>query len=168
MRPLIGSLIVVSSIILSLCGLAAGQNIPGNYAEPFTPRLATPSASPDALPTPSLTLEPPSLTTGASSARAAAGLSVHFNQPVWYAPGVQINAPAYEFSVASAEPASQADSPGHAGSSWALQPSRAATAQPNWWAPLLARNPAGPTRMPTSPASMTATAWSGMEERLSR
>ena len=109
MRQLIGSLIV-----LSLCGVAFSQNSPGNYAEQFAPRLVTPTASPDALPTPSLTLNTPSLATGASSASVNSasvsiitGSSVHFNQPVWYAPGVQLTAPADESSATSTEPTSQ-------------------------------------------------------------
>ncbi len=101
MRQLIGSLIV-----LSLCGVAFSQNSPGNYAEQFAPRLVTPTASPDALPTPSLTLNTPSLATGASSASVSSS-SVPFNQPVWYAPGVQLTAPADESSATSTEPTSQ-------------------------------------------------------------
>lgn len=109
MRQLIGFLIVIS-----LCGLAAAQSDrvpPGTYAEPFAPRLSTPSAPPESLVTPSLTLDTPSLTTGASSS-SVTDFGVHFNQPVWYGPGVQLNSPLFGSSVALAEPASEASSPG--------------------------------------------------------
>ena len=93
-------------MILLLSGLAAAQadwNPPGNYAEPFVPRLATPSASFGAVMTPTLSLDSPPLVVGASDATAGnvtgagnatssvvtTGQPVYFNRPLWYAPGVQ-------------------------------------------------------------------------------
>ena len=85
---------------LLLCyGLASAQDAstyPGQYAEPFTPRLLTPVASPGALPTPFLTLDTPPLTVGASNSTLedAAGSRVFYNQPLLYEPGMQYNPPA--------------------------------------------------------------------------
>ena len=65
MRQLVSLLIVICC-----CGFAAAQSdqvLPGTYAQPFAPRLATPSAPPEALATPSLTLDTPHLTVGAST-----------------------------------------------------------------------------------------------------
>ena len=93
-------------MILLLSGLAAAQadwTPPGNYAEPFVPRLATPSASFGAVMTPTLSLDSPPLVVGASDATAGnvagagnatssvvtTGQPVYYNQPLWYAPGVQ-------------------------------------------------------------------------------
>ena len=93
-------------MILLFSGLAAAQaywTAPGNYAEPFVPRLDTPSASFGAVMTPTLSLDTPPLVVGASDATpgnvAGAGNAtssvvtteqpVYFNQPLWYAPGVQ-------------------------------------------------------------------------------
>ncbi len=90
--------------LLLLCGLASGQTRwvpPGTYSEPFAPRLATPTAPPQALATPFLTLDSPSLVAGASNETMndATGSSVHFNQPVWYAPGVQLSPAVAQLSV---------------------------------------------------------------------
>lgn len=93
-------------MILLFSGLAAAQarwTPPGNYAEPFVPRLDTPSASFGAVMTPTLTLDTPPLVVGASDATAdnvagasnatssviTAGQPAYVNQPLWYAPGVQ-------------------------------------------------------------------------------
>ena len=93
-------------MILLFSGLAAAQarwTSPGNYAEPFVPRLDTPSASFGAVMTPTLTLDTPPLVVGASDATAGnvagasnatssvitTGQPVYVNQPLWYAPGVQ-------------------------------------------------------------------------------
>ncbi len=101
MRPLTGFWMV-----LLMSGLAAGQadwTPPGTYAQPFIPRTATPSASFDSVMTPSLTLDSPSPVVGATNATAGnvagagnstssvvtTGQSVYYNQPLWYAPGVQ-------------------------------------------------------------------------------
>jgi len=54
-------------VLLLCCGFASAQDAwtyPGQYAEPFAPRLSTPVASPGALPTPFLTLDTPPLTVG--------------------------------------------------------------------------------------------------------
>jgi len=70
MRQLVGLLVVICG-----CGFAAAQNdqvLPGAYAQPFAPRLATPSASPEALATPTLTLHTPHLTVGASTGTLSA------------------------------------------------------------------------------------------------
>jgi hypothetical protein len=91
MRQLVGLLVVICG-----CGFAAAQNdqvLPGAYAQPFAPRLATPSASPEALATPTLTLHTPHLTVGASTGTlSAAGSPVYVNQPVWYEPGARFTA----------------------------------------------------------------------------
>ncbi|MGA8311571.1 MAG: hypothetical protein WB755_16180 [Terriglobales bacterium] len=93
-------------MILLLSGLAAAQEDwtpPGNYAEPFVPRLATPSASFGAVMTPTLSLDTPPLVVGArdatpgnvagagnaTSSVVTTGQPVYYNQPLWYAPGVQ-------------------------------------------------------------------------------
>ncbi|MGA9812234.1 MAG: hypothetical protein WBQ64_05630 [Terriglobales bacterium] len=102
MRQLVTLLIVICA-----CGFAAAQSnqtLPGAYAQPFTPRLATPSASPEALVTPSLTLDTPPLAVGASAETLSrTGLPVYVNQPTGYAPGVRFNGPLEE-STASAAP----------------------------------------------------------------
>ncbi len=93
-------------IVICCCGFAAaqsGQAFPGAYAEPFTPRLTTPSASPEALATPSLTLDTPPLAVGASnSTLSETSLPVYVNQPLWYAPGVRFNTPVQEPSASAA------------------------------------------------------------------
>ena len=105
MRLLVGLLVVLCG-----CGCAAAQNdqvLPGTYAQPFAPRLATPSAPPEALATPSLTLDAPVLTVGAStSMMSATGLPVSVNQPLWYAPGVPFNTPVTTPSLSAAPTAS--------------------------------------------------------------
>jgi hypothetical protein len=111
MRQLISLLIVVCC-----CGFAAAQSdqaFPGAYAQPFTPRLTTPSASPEALVTPSLTLDTPALTVGASnSTLSETSLPVYVNQPVRYAPGVRFNTPAQEPSASAAPITAAASSSG--------------------------------------------------------
>jgi len=101
MRQLVGLLVVICG-----CGFAAAQNdqvLPGAYAQPFAPRLATPSASPEALATPTLTLHTPHLTVGASTGTlSAAGSPVYVNQPLWYVPGVRFSAPVVEPSASAA------------------------------------------------------------------
>jgi hypothetical protein len=102
MRQLVSLLVVICC-----CGLSAAQSdrlYPGTYAQPFAPRLATPSAPPEALATPSLTLDTPSLTVGASNGTldSPTGSPVHVNQPLWYGPGVQFNAPAMGPSLSAA------------------------------------------------------------------
>lgn len=97
-----------SVCVLLFCGLAWGQNEwvpPGTYAQPSALRVATPSASPEALATPFLTLDSPALAAGASisGANSATASSAHFNRPLWYAPGTQYNWPSSE-SPASAAP----------------------------------------------------------------
>jgi hypothetical protein len=103
-------------MILLLCGLAAAQadwTPPGNYAEPFVPRLATPSASFGAVMTPTLSLDTPPSVVGASDATAGnvtgagnatssvvtTGQPVYFNRPLWYAPGVQPYEGVEEFTL---------------------------------------------------------------------
>jgi hypothetical protein len=90
--------LTIFCVLLLWAGLAASQDDwvpPGTYAQPFAPRIATPSALPQALMTPSLALDSPSLSVGASTGTpsSAAGPGVHFNRPLWYAPGVQLNQP---------------------------------------------------------------------------
>lgn len=101
MRQLAGLL-----VIICCCGFAAAQNdqvLPGTYAQPFAPRLATPSAPPEALATPSLTLDTPNLAVGASTGtQSAAGSPVYVNQPLWYEPGVRFDAPVEEPSASPA------------------------------------------------------------------
>lgn len=85
-------------LVLLCCGFASAQDAwtyPGQYAEPFASRLATPVASPGALPTPFLTLDTPPLTVGASNSALenATGSPVYYNQPLLYQPGVQYNSP---------------------------------------------------------------------------
>jgi hypothetical protein len=96
------------------CGLALGQEKwvpPGTYSEPFAPRLATPAAPAEALVTPSLTLDSPSLVTGASSYTGSpTGSSVVFSQPVSYDPGIQFSSPFYQSSNATAPAESAAQS----------------------------------------------------------
>lgn len=93
-------------IVICCCGFAAaqvGKALPGAYAEPFAPRLTTPSASPEALATPSLTLNTPPLTVGASNGTLSeTRLPVYVNQPLWYAPGIRLNAPLQESSASAA------------------------------------------------------------------
>jgi hypothetical protein len=77
---------------------------PGAYSEPFTPRIATPSAPVEALATPTLTLDSPSSVVGASAnTGSATGSAVHFNQPVAYDPGVQLASPFDEPYSSTAE-----------------------------------------------------------------
>ena len=115
-------------MMLLLSGLAAAQadwNPPGNYAEPFVPRLATPSASFGAVMTPTLSLDSPPLVVGASDATAGnvagagnttssvvtTGQPVYFNRPLWYAPGVQPYEGVEEFS-SPAQTAASTPAPG--------------------------------------------------------
>jgi hypothetical protein len=81
-------------LVFLCCGFASAQDdwvYPGQYAEPFAPRLATPVASPGALPTPFLTLHTPALAVGASNSTLenATGSPVYYNQPLLYQPGIQ-------------------------------------------------------------------------------
>jgi hypothetical protein len=95
-------------VVLLSCGLAMSQNgwvPPGNYARLSVPRISTPSASPESVLTPSLSLNSPSPAAGATNATAgnvagavdstfsvlSSGSGVQFNQPLWYAPGVALN-----------------------------------------------------------------------------
>ena len=87
-------------VIFLACGLAFAQDtwvLPGQYTEP-SPRVSTPIASADALPTPSLTLDTPSLAVGASNGTVenATGSPVYFNQPEVYDPGAPTNPQAQE------------------------------------------------------------------------
>jgi hypothetical protein len=97
------------SVVLLGCVFASGQTRwiePGTYSEPFSPRLSTPVASPQALPTPSLTLDSPSPVAGASNGTTSAAIDsgVHVNQPLWYAPDVQFNQPLFlDSKIASAQ-----------------------------------------------------------------
>lgn len=95
-------------MLIACCGFAAAQSdrvLPGTYAQPFAPRLATPSAPPEALATPTLTLDTPQLTVGASSGTLSpAGSPVYVNQPLWYVPGVRFSAPVEEPSAAPITP----------------------------------------------------------------
>jgi hypothetical protein len=91
-------------VILLWCGFAFAQDawiFPGQYAEPSAPRVSTPIASPEALPTPFLTLDTPSLAVGASNGtlESAAGSPVHVNQPDVYDPGAPLNPPAQKVSI---------------------------------------------------------------------
>jgi len=110
MRQLISLLVVICC-----CGFAAAQSdqaFPGTYAQPFSPRLTTPSAPPEALATPTLTPHTPVLNVGANtSTLSATSLPVYVNQPLWYAPGVRFSAAA-EASSAAAAPTNAAVS-GH-------------------------------------------------------
>ena len=81
-------------LVLLCCAFASAQGAwtyPGQYAEPSAPRLATPIASPEAMPTPFLTLDTPPLAVGASNSTLenAAGSPVYYNQPLVYEPGMQ-------------------------------------------------------------------------------
>jgi hypothetical protein len=104
MRQLLGFVVV-----LVWCGLASGQNSwvpPGTYSQPFTPRLTTPSAPPQVLVTPALALDSPSPIIGASNGTTnrAIDSGAEFNQPIWYAPGVQFDRPLFlDSSIAPAE-----------------------------------------------------------------
>ena len=94
-------------VVIGCCAWAAAQSdraFPGTYAEPFAPRLATPSAPPEALATPSLILNTPRLSVGAGMGTWSATSSpVYVNQPLWYAPGVRFN-PAITTPSLSAAP----------------------------------------------------------------
>lgn len=94
-------------IMICCCAFAAAQSdqaLPGAYAQPFAPRLVTPSAPAEALATPSLTLDTPPLTVGASTGTLSeTGLPVYVNQPIRYAPEVRFNTPVEE-APASAAP----------------------------------------------------------------
>jgi hypothetical protein len=91
-------------MVICCCGFAAAQTdqaLRSTYAEPFAPRLATPSAPPEALSTPSLTLDPPNLTVGASTGTPSpTGSPVYVNQPLRYEPGVRFDAAATSLSAA--------------------------------------------------------------------
>jgi hypothetical protein len=94
-------------VILVWCGFAFAQDawiFPGQYAEPSAPRVSTPIASPEALPTPFLTLDTPPLAVGASNGtlESATGSPVYVNQPEVYDPGAPPNPPAQEMSTAQA------------------------------------------------------------------
>lgn len=85
-------------VLLSCCGFASAQGAwtyPSQYAEPSAPRLSTPAASPEALPTPVLTLDTPPLAVGASNRTLenATGSPIYYNQPLLYQPGAQYNPP---------------------------------------------------------------------------
>src|SRR5438105_3211145 len=139
-------------LIVLLCGFAWGQGDfvpPGTYAQPSAPRLTTPSASPEAVGTPSLSLDSPSSIAGASNATAgniagaanstlsvdSTGSGVQVNQPLWYSPGVQLNVLNYQATVSSEQDKLartrakfllvREDSTGE------RRPSRAATGQPS-------------------------------------
>ena len=95
-------------VLLVCCGFASAQDAwtyPGQYAEPSAPRLATPVASPGALPTPFLTLDTPPLNVGAtnSTLENASGSPVYYNQPLVYQPGAQYNPPVQVSSGSSAQ-----------------------------------------------------------------
>jgi hypothetical protein len=107
-------------VVLLSCGLAVSQEgwaPPGDYAQPFVPRISTPIASPESVQTPSLALNSPSPAAGATNATAgnvagaadstlsleSAGPSVEFNQPLWYAPGVAFQPSIYGFSSTPAQ-----------------------------------------------------------------
>jgi hypothetical protein len=85
-------------VLFLCCGFTSAQDAwiyPGQYAEPSALRLSTPVASPEALPTPILTLDTPPLTVGASNSTLenADGSPVYYNQPLRYQPGLQYSAP---------------------------------------------------------------------------
>jgi hypothetical protein len=106
-------------VLILCCEFASAQDnwtYPGQYAEPSAPRLATPVASPGALPTPFLTLDTPPLAVGAtnSTLENAAGSPVYYNQPLLYQPGAQYNPPA-QVSSGSSAPALPAVSGGRYG-----------------------------------------------------
>jgi len=107
-------------LMLLVCGFAMSQNDfvpPGTYAQPSAPRVTTPSAPPEAVGTPSLSLDSSSPTAGASNATAgnvagaanstlsveSTGPGVQVNQPLWYAPGVQLSGPSYQAATSSAQ-----------------------------------------------------------------
>ena len=104
----------LSWLLLLCCGMVSAQDTwtpPGNYAQPFVPLISTPSASPDALITPSLTLDTPPLVVGASSDTGSpTGSSVYVNQPLWYDPGVQQTTAFYESSDVQAHEGSAVSS----------------------------------------------------------
>jgi hypothetical protein len=109
MENLMRHLLALVVIVLA-CGLAFAQDtwvLPGQYAVP-SPRVSTPIASADALPTPSLTLDTPPLAVGASNSTVenATGSPVYFNQPEVYDPGALPNPLAQEPSTASGPVAS--------------------------------------------------------------
>jgi hypothetical protein len=101
-------------VLLLCCGFASAQDTwiyPGQYAEPSAPRLSTPVASPEALPTPFLTLDTPPMTVGASNStlQNPDGSPVYYNQLLRYQPGVEYNAPynpPAQVSVRAPSPAS--------------------------------------------------------------
>ena len=60
-------------VLLLSCGLAMSQGEwvpPGTYAQPFVSRISTPSAAPESILPPFLSLDSPSLTVGATNAGA--------------------------------------------------------------------------------------------------
>ena len=104
-------------VLLLCCGLASAQDNwipPGQYAEPSAPRVVTPIASPEALVTPSLALDTPPLTVGASNGTLdnATGSAVQVNQPVWYEPGVTFNSVGTSLGLAPASAAVSVQSRG--------------------------------------------------------
>jgi hypothetical protein len=99
--------LLVLPVILLWCGFAFAQNawiLPGQYAEPSAPRVSTPIASAEALPTPFLTLDTPPLAVGASNGtlESATGSPVYVNQPEVYDPRAPLNRPAQEVSTLQA------------------------------------------------------------------
>jgi hypothetical protein len=95
-------------VILLWCGFTFAQDtwiFPGQYAEPSAPRVSTPIASPEALPTPFLTLDTPPLAVGASNGtlESATGSPVYVNQPEVYDPGAPLNPAAEEVSTSTAQ-----------------------------------------------------------------
>ncbi len=92
--------------LLSLAILAAAQDKwvpPGNYAQPFIPRVSTPVAGPEALATPSLPLNSFLPSEGATNATAgniagaanstlsivSGGPALIFHRISWYGPGIR-------------------------------------------------------------------------------
>jgi hypothetical protein len=95
-------------VVLLSCGLAMSQGDwvpPGTYAQPFVSRISTPSAAPESIPTPFLSLHSPSPATGATNATfgnvagaaastlsvVSSGPGVQFNRPLWYASGAKFD-----------------------------------------------------------------------------
>jgi hypothetical protein len=157
-------------LVLLGCGFASAQDAwtyPGQYAEPSAPRLSTPIASPRALPTPTLTLDTPPLTVGASNStlQDATGSPVYYNQPLLYEPGVQyVQAPRPPQSLRpKAYPWPPAED---TESTWEPQPFRWTTAWPSWQVSALERKQKGFTRTRTSPESTKLPTRSSFVENL--
>ena len=65
--------VILLWVLLLSCGLAMSQGEwvpPGTYAQPFVSRISTPSAAPESILPPFLSLDSPSLTVGATNAGA--------------------------------------------------------------------------------------------------